>query len=187
MQLLCRRLHVQTLGPHPKVLLRIVLPAQRRQRVRRVVVLLAPRPNVHLLPKVLDQLLNRVMMVVATAARRSDPTAPIARPTALLGRRRRRWRISTVLAQALNKARIVKSAPAVLVSVHTGRVLVHRMGTVLLEEGTPIAVRQQRRQFVLLIRPRVRKILVVRLVLVDVVEVVWKVLVRRWRGIVVVK
>lgn len=187
MQLLCRRLHVQTLGPHPKVLLRIVLPAQRRQRVRRVVVLLAPRPNVHLLPKVLDQLLNRVMMVVATAARRSDPTAPIARPTALLGRRRRRWRITTVLAQALNKARIVKSAPAVLVSVHTGRVLVHRMGTVLLEEGTPIAVRQQRRQFVLLIRPRVRKILVVRLVLVDVVEVMWKVLVRRRRGIVVVK
>lgn len=195
MQLLRCRLHVQTLRSRPKVVLQLVLRTQRRQIVRRVVVVLAPWPNVHLLAKVLDHLLDRVVVVVATTATatRTRHAAIATRATALL--RGRRCSIRTVPAQALHKARVVKAgstahmvrirrvmALVVVLAVAGRRVLVHRVGGVRFKDRTAVPVRQQRRQCVLVIRARVRKVLVVRLVLVNVVQVVRKVLVRRWRA-----
>lgn len=198
MQLLRRRLHVQTLRSRPKVVLQLVLRTQRHQIVRRVVVVLAPWPNVHLLAKVLDHLLDRVVVVMATTATaaRTRHAAVAARATALL--RGRRCSIRTVPAQALHEARVVKAGSTaqvirirrvvalvvvLAVVVAAGRrVLVHRVGGVRFKDRTAVPVRQQRRQCVLVIRARVRKVLVVRLVLVDVVQVVRKVLVRRWRA-----
>lgn len=134
---------------------------------------LIPRPNVHLFAEMFNHLLDSVVMVASTVPRHATTIA--ARPTALL----RRGRVRTIPAQALNEAGIVKSVLVVGMSVHTRRVLVHRVGGLVPEYRTTIPVRQQRRQFVLLIRPRVRKILVVRFVLVNVVQVMRKEFIRR--------
>lgn len=175
MDLLCRRLHVQTLRACPEIVLQLVLPTQRRQCVRRVVMRLVPRPNVHLLAEMFDHLLDRMVMVTSTGVP-WHATSIAARTTALL----RRGRVRTIPAQALNEAGIVKAISQVGMSVHTRRVFVHWVSGLVPEYRTTIPVRQQRRRFVLLIRPRVRKILVIRFVLVNVVQVMRKELVR-WR------
>lgn len=147
----------------------------------RVVVLFVPRPNVDLLAKVLNHFLDRVVVVVIVVARHAAAAALL------------RHRVRAVLAQALYEARVVKAVPVVGMPVHAGRVFVHRVGRMTLEDGTPIPVRQNRRQFLLLIRSRVCKIQMIRFVLVDVVKVVWEILVvaiaasRRRRSIIVVQ
>lgn len=152
--------------------------------MRRIVMILAPWPDVHLLAEMLDNLLDRVMMVVTTA--RHSPATAIARATAALLRGGRCVR--TVPTETLYKTRVVESCPVMVhVFVHTGRVLIHRVGGVRLKQLTPVSVRQQRRQLVLFTCAGVREILMIRLVLVNVVQVVRKELVRRRRGIVVVQ
>lgn len=152
--------------------------------MRRIVVILAPWPNVHLLSKVLDHLLNRVMLVAA-AGPRSDPTASVARAAAIL--LRGGHSIRTVPTQTLDEARVVEAIAVMTVPVHTRRGIVHGVCDVRFEDGTAISVGQQCRQFVLFTRARVREILVVCFVLVNVVQVMWKELVRRRRCVVIVQ
>ena len=161
----------------------------------------AARPNVCLLAQMLNHLRYRVMMMVAVA---SALLAGSLFVTIVV--RRRRFgcrRVATVdaalrdaLRELAGEAAVIEPVPVAQQPVvgavragHTGRgVLVERMEPVVaLEQQIALMVRRERIRRMLMVRTGVREILMVRLVLVDVVQIVRKVagssvvMMVRWR------